>query len=172
MIDDFHVLFQMSFVTYIYSIHYFPGAPILRSMQTFLLTQNKEIKLRAVSNRYWLVQPSVFLDMVPPSVSTFFSSKTEPKRTCTHVLLLRFSLIHQISVSGSFLWSFFFTLPYRLDWGGTGYCILQSKATENFRSAWTWFHYQIRTTIFTHSLLLFQHLQFEECSFCPLTFNF
>ena len=104
LINAFHVLFQMLFFTCIFpSTKYLPwkGALIAQSMLNFFLAQNTDIKWWSVAHRSCLAWPSVFLNVVPPSVSTFFSSNTDPKLTCARVLLLCFVSIHQISVIGS-----------------------------------------------------------------------
>ena len=92
-------------------------------------------------------------------VTLYFSSNTDPRLTCVRVLMLRFSLIHQRSVSENVLWSLFFPFTHCFYCEETGHCIFWSKGAENFRIAWTWFHHQIQTIIFPWCFLLFQHLQ-------------
>ena len=46
-------------------------------------------------------------------VTLFFSSNTDPRLTCVRVLMVRFSLIHQRSLSENVLWSLSFPFTHR-----------------------------------------------------------
>ena len=127
------------------------GAPIARSMQIFLLAQKIESRWRAVAHQYFLAQPSVLSNMVSPSMSTFyFSIKHWSKTNMCACLVAAFCF----GPSERCEWKcvFYFSFPYCLDRGRTRHCILRLNVTNNFQIFQTWFHYQIQTLIFPHSL--------------------